>query len=229
MTNRVPPIEDERQEKPLTLEAYVEWARSSLKVNFDSPKQKRVYETNLTSALSTIQESGFLEGLSAKLASYQEEYKGACGAELLMLGRTVGTEVTPLKKSYESAVNKTFRRNVLFNPNYPESPEKTGWLTPDNWYSHINDLIRGTVVCKFLDGPEFLATRLVDYAHTLGLKARSYSQERDEGYYAYHFYAKFGVSLVDLGWNAKTHDIEFEIQLAEPVAGCPQRADTCLL
>ncbi len=201
-------------EKPLTMEAYLEWARATLGIDFANHKHQRVYETNITSALSTIQESGFLDGLTERLKACHEEYLGRNRADLLMRGRDAGPEVTPLKKSYESAVNKTFRRNVLLNPNFPEAPAATGWLTPTNWYSHINDLIRSTVVCKFIDGPAFLATRLVNYAESIGLSARSYSQERDEGYYAFHFYAKFEVDLVDLEWNIQKHAIEFEIQLA---------------
>ena len=201
-------------EKPQTIEAYFEWARSSLGIDFSNPKYKRVYEANLTSALSTIQESGFLDGLTDRLRSCHEECSGTHKADLLMRGRDAGPEVTPLKKLYDSAVNKTFRKNVLLNSIFPEPPASTGWLTPDNWYSNINDLIRSNVVCKFIDGPEFLASRLVEYAHSLRLDARSYSQERDEVYYAYHFYAKFEVSLVDIEWNDQRHAIEFEIQLA---------------
>jgi ppGpp synthetase/RelA/SpoT-type nucleotidyltranferase len=196
------------------MEQYFEWARSVLGVDFENPKHQRVYEANLTSALTTIQESGFLDGLREQLKLCNKEYRELNQADLLMWGRDVEQEVTPLKKSYPSAVNKTFRKNVVFNQDFPEPPGAAGWLTPDNWYSNLNDLIRSTVVCKFIDGPAFLASRLVEYAQGLRLEARSYSQEREEGYYAYHFYAKFNVSLVDLAWNDQRHAIEFEIQLA---------------
>jgi hypothetical protein len=68
------------------------------------------------------------------------------------------------------------------------------------------------LVCKFLDGPEFLTSRLVHYADGLGLNPRSYSQERDEGYYALHFYATFKVDLLNKEFQAQDSPVELEIQ-----------------
>jgi hypothetical protein len=68
------------------------------------------------------------------------------------------------------------------------------------------------LVCKFLDGPEFVTTRLMRYADGLGLSPRSYSQERDEGYYALHFYATFKVDLLNKELQAQESHVELEIQ-----------------
>jgi ppGpp synthetase/RelA/SpoT-type nucleotidyltranferase len=199
--------------KPETLDAYHEWARDAIGVDFTDPRQRRVYESNITSCLASIQESDFLVGLTDQLRECHEEYKKSHKAGLLMTGEAGDFELNPVRKSYDSAVNKTFRKNVLLNENFPAAPAM-GWLTPSTWYSSLNDLVRSTIVCKFIDGPQFLSAKLEAYATNLGLRNRSYSQERDEGYYAYHFYAKFDVTLVDLGWNEENHEIEFEIQLA---------------
>jgi ppGpp synthetase/RelA/SpoT-type nucleotidyltranferase len=117
-----------------------------------------------------------------------------------------------LQKPYASAVDKSFRVNVLWNENFPEPPKK-GWVTTDNLHYYFNDTIRCCVVCKFIDGPRFVTDKLMLYAKNIGLERRRYSQERDDGYYAYHYYVKFPVKTVDRNWQEVESDIEVEIQI----------------
>jgi VCBS repeat-containing protein len=52
----------------------------------------------------------------------------------------------------------------------------------------------------------------MSYAKTCSLESRSYSQERDDGYYAYHLYVTFPVKVFDLSWNVVDVTSEVEIQ-----------------
>ena len=52
----------------------------------------------------------------------------------------------------------------------------------------------------------------MDYAGELDLERRRYSQERDDGYYAYHYYVKFRVRIVDKSWHESESSMEAEIQ-----------------
>jgi ppGpp synthetase/RelA/SpoT-type nucleotidyltranferase len=117
-----------------------------------------------------------------------------------------------VKKPYESAIDKSFRINALWNDGFPNEPKK-GWVTPRNLHFYFNDGIRSYLVCRFIDGPRFIAEQLTNYAKSLGLKSRFYSQERDEGYYAYHFYVTINVYFIDESFKKVNSEIEIEIQL----------------
>ncbi|MFP3339681.1 hypothetical protein R0J91_17010, partial [Micrococcus sp. SIMBA_131] len=82
-----------------------------------------------------------------------------------------------------------------------------------NVYSRLNDLGRGSLVCRCIDGPSFVAQAIEDYAEEHGLESRQYTHERDDGYYAFHVYIKFPVTLIDLEWNKTEATAEVEIQL----------------
>jgi ppGpp synthetase/RelA/SpoT-type nucleotidyltranferase len=45
------------------------------------------------------------------------------------------------------------------------------------------------------------------------LKYRKYSQERDDGYYAYHVYVSFPAKIFDVEWNKEDVQVEAEIQI----------------
>ncbi len=103
-------------------------------------------------------------------------------------------------KPYDSSIDKSFRTNVLWNKRFPSAP-KQDWITPVNVYSRLNDLIRTRFVCKFIDGPKFVTQKLKDLSDARGQECKIYTQERDEGYYAHHFYALFDVSILGTEWD----------------------------
>lgn len=193
---------------PKTLEEYFEWTQVTLQSDFNDSKSQRIYEVNLNNCFNAISEHSFLKGLQIEVEKWEAEYSTSTSSSLLM-------EKTPPKlvqKPYSSAVDKSFRFNIIRNDNFPHPPNK-GWVTTDNLYFYFNDLIRCCIVCKFIDGPRFITDKLMRYAKALGLERRRYSQERDDGYYAYHYYVKLPVRLVDRYWQEKDSSIEVEIQI----------------
>jgi hypothetical protein len=121
-------------------------------------------------------------------------------------------EFRVLRKPYESAVVKSFRINILRNKAFP-NPPADGWITPSNWYTRFDDLVRGTLVCRFLDGPKLLAGALGEYAGSLGLDSRHVPRSTDDGYYAFHQYTRFPAEVVDADWETQETKVELEIQL----------------
>jgi ppGpp synthetase/RelA/SpoT-type nucleotidyltranferase len=117
-----------------------------------------------------------------------------------------------LTKPYDSILDKALRRNVLENNQFP-SPPKDGWFEPSVWFQLNNDIVRSVLTCKYMDGPQFLAERLRHRANALGLGHRSKSQQNDDGYYAYHFYAKIPVELTKPDWTTEIVPVEVEIQI----------------
>ena len=195
-------------DKLSTLSEYIDWAKRIRGVDFTDTQHLTLYHYNAQTAHNVMLNHPFIKGLPTQLTKWSEEYKADFGSDLLMENSTLELD----EKSYDSAVNKSFRENIISNEQYPEPPEK-GWATPQNLLTYINDGVRGSLVCKFIDGPSYLSDRLAKYAEILGLKYRRYSQEKDEGYYAYHFYAGFSVTLLEPNGSTREAVVNMEIQV----------------
>lgn len=193
---------------PKSIEEYKDWARAKLNVDFDDPKIERIYTQNSNNIKSSLASSEFFVYFLSKSATWQEKYLAETKTDLFMGNSDPNLKIKP----YKSVVEKTFRMNVLWNENFPDPPKK-GWVDHHNMYSLINDLIRGTLVCRFIDGPKFVGKEIARYAKENYLYSRQYSQERDDGYYAYHVYISFPVTIFDIEWNAQNTMVEVEIQL----------------
>jgi ppGpp synthetase/RelA/SpoT-type nucleotidyltranferase len=194
--------------KPRGIDEYIEWAKNNIGTPFDDQKIKSVYETNMNNIFNSVSEHQFFVGFSNISKSWQKEYEGNTKTELFMDNE----EPALLIKPFESTVEKTYRVNVLWNRGFPEPPRK-GWIDQKSIYAELNDLVRGSLVCRFIDGPAFVADSIENYAKSLGLNSRQYTQERDDGYYAYHVYVKFPVSIFNLDWEKSDILIEIEIQI----------------
>lgn len=194
--------------KPKTIPEYIVWGREYLHIDFGDDKGENLYDINLTKAFNTVSEHKFIRDIDSKLAEWADAYERKTKSQLLMDNSTLSL----LRKTYESAIDKSFRTNVLWNKNYPEPPDK-GWVTPSNLFHYFNDGLRGSLVCKFIDGPSFLTDKLTTHANELGITNRWYSQAKDEGYYAYHFYGRFSVDLYDIHLQTYKSEVEVEVQL----------------
>ncbi len=166
-----------------SMDEYLTWMKSEHGYDFYQRKNRARYDTNLTSIRSSIAGHPIIGEIERAFKVWDAIYRERTGSALFMKDPELGLNLKP----YPSTTNKTFRLNVLWNRRFPEPPEK-GWITPDNVYSRINDLVRTYFVCKFIDGPKFLTDGLSELCKKSGIMCKSYSQERDEGYYAYHFY-----------------------------------------
>ncbi|WP_157606194.1 hypothetical protein [Rheinheimera sp. SA_1] len=195
-------------EKPLTLVDYCAWAEGALDSHFSSQQVVNLYNVNVKSIRTTIEEHEFFQTLVDASGQWCEEYMLENNCELYT------SDVIPelVSKPYDSAVNKSFRFNILWNSKFPDSPDG-GWITSKNLVSSFNDIIRGCLVCKYVDGPKYVIERLEQHARSLNLDSRSYSQERDDGYYAYHFYVKIPVTLFNIDFTDYESEIELEIQV----------------
>ncbi len=194
--------------KPRTIPEYIRWAKNILSVDFKDVRNERLYNVNIDTAYNFVSSHRFFVELPTLLEQWSFNYERRTKSHLLMSN----TKFELVKKSYLSAIDKSFRKNVLWNKKYPKHPEM-GWVTPENLFKYFNDGIRGTMVCKFIDGPSFLIKKLSGWAKYCNIKSTWYTQEKDEGYYAYHFYTTFEVDLLDINWLTQKAEIEVEIQI----------------
>ncbi len=194
--------------RPSTIEEYIGWAAKAISDQLDATT-RRVYDTNVTTALTTAQGHAFFQALADYLEEVSRRYRAHTGTDLLLPGASLEL----YKKPFDSVIDKCFRKNVILNKEFPRPPAKS-WITSANCTARLNDIVRGTLVCRYLDGPEFLAHELKACAEALGLSARYDSQQNERGYYAYHFYVKIPVEVLDIHWNATVVDVEIEVQLS---------------
>jgi hypothetical protein len=115
-------------------------------------------------------------------------------------------------KSWESFLLKSFRRNVLNNDNWP-APPINGWTLPDNWYVTTHDIVRTTLVVKYLDGVEFLVSELQKLAEKTGTQFSSSLEARDEGYYAAHTYGEVICPVPTAKWDVAETPVQLEVQI----------------
>ncbi|GAB1053563.1 MAG: hypothetical protein Sw1PiTSA_41010 [Shewanella algae] len=194
--------------KPEGVDEYIKWATENVGSQFGEQPLESLYETNMNNVFNGVSQHPFFVGFSNKARAWESDYKELTNSDLF----TDSNEPKLLVKPYTSVVEKTYRQNILWNKKYPNEPSG-GWYSHSNIYSRLNDLVRGSMVCRFIDGPEFVAKAIREYASELDLTSRQYSQERDDGYYAYHVYIKFPVTVYELDWSKSDTFIEVEIQI----------------
>ncbi|HEX8231217.1 MAG TPA: hypothetical protein VF826_18200 [Chloroflexia bacterium] len=197
----------------IQFEAYKAWAKEVLLIDFDSTDTARFYNVNSSAAIQTVNGHAFSRDFSKFLERCEAEYMAQHGTALLMRHDADPGFVV---KTYKSVVNKSYRLNRVNNSRYPDAPLGGVWVTPENWYELMDDLIRTRIVCTFIDGPKLIAARLQTYADERGLISHQETHQRDRGYYAYHVYVKIPVDLLlpsTSGVVTKAGQLSVEIQL----------------
>jgi ppGpp synthetase/RelA/SpoT-type nucleotidyltranferase len=188
---------------------YPAWATATFGADFSSDEAAASYALNVSAALNNVQESSFWQDLSARLDALAAKYRDTHKADL-----SPGPFAVALtKKPYASVVDKSYRLNVNWNKDWPDPPGKSGWITDTNLYSHMDDLLRTTIVCNFLDGPEFITTDLAEAAKQKGLVSTTKKLSRNEGYYAHHLHIAFGVDVFLRSIGMAKQDLRVEIQV----------------
>lgn len=193
----------------ISFDDYLEWMKKEKGYDFKSTENINRFNTNIRSIQSTIVDSSIVREIENKLSEWASEYEMNTHSSLFMQEPLLQF----ISKPYESVIDKTYRINALWNKGFPGTPPNKGWITPENVFSRINDLIRTCLVCKFIDGPKILTEKLASYCECVKTKYKYYTQERDEGYYAYHFYLLCDAEVLDAKWNSVGTVVSAEIQL----------------
>lgn len=192
----------------MTMQEYLGWFKEQNGYDYESAANRNRFNTNIKTIQGAIANNSIILEIEKKLEEWSDDYEKTTGSMLFMYKPSLQFST----KTYESTLDKIFRLNCLWNRNFPEKAPKSGWITPENIFAKINDLIRTCLVCKFIDGPIFLSEKLADFCKKNEVEYRYYSQERDEGYYAYHFYINFGVQVLDTKWKEIDTTLNVEIQ-----------------
>ena len=111
----------------------------------------------------SFQESAFWTAVLARLPNIDAQY-------LIDHKYPLIATLNPiiLLKSWESFFRKSYRVNIVDNLDFPNAPSK-GWCLPINWHTRIHDIVRTTIVVRYLDGVPLVLDHLKDIALSEGL------------------------------------------------------------
>lgn len=115
-------------------------------------------------------------------------------------------------KSYQSSFEKCFRINCLDNLQFPAPPDG-GWISQNNLYTRIDDLVRTTIVTRYISGAEALVDSIIGYANGAQLNITKVRRDNEFGYYSFHLYIPITVQIVDQQFNPYSTEIKVEIQV----------------
>jgi ppGpp synthetase/RelA/SpoT-type nucleotidyltranferase len=191
--------------KKPTFEEFGIFCKSNLGFDIEDKSLQTWIHTNIETARSQIQQHD--------LVAFVEEFVTKYQATSHRLPINITSRDFQLHvKSYSSIVSKLYRANILNNRRFQKAP-KGGWVKPRNMFGMLNDLVRSTIVCRHIDEPGKIAQEIVSKAVSLGLKASSRVQTKDEGYYAHHVYVGIPINLVDQSWQQFPEFLLLEIQI----------------
>jgi hypothetical protein len=194
------------EKKPSNIAEYVQWLTANQQYR---PEIIRPYYTTVTTKIKTDFEAGsFWAELNGQLNEFNDQFLVATEYRLLM----TGNKPEVLIKPFDSFLLKTFRKNILDNKRWPDEPEG-GWVNPSSGFSRINDVLRTLLVVKYLDGVEFLVSRLESLCRKQAINCRKFFEAREEGYYAGHVYVKQPFEIPRLTWDTEIVEISVEIQV----------------
>jgi hypothetical protein len=127
--------------------------------------------------------SSFWHAFCLNIHDLDQQFRYKAGTYLF---QRVGTPSISIK-TFDSFLRKTHRFNVADNCRWPNQPD-LGWISPANWYEAINDIVRGQLVMRHMDGAKFLSQYLQELASQHSVRGDVRYHADPDGYYAIHFY-----------------------------------------
>lgn len=197
----------------LDIEEYRQWLRERHGVDI-TDKVRNHYELVTTKMKAAFENSAFWKQLVSNLDEFNDEYIIDTGYPLLY--NKLDPPILKIKP-WDSFLDKTRRKNIVENPNYPKAPPD-GWTLPNNWYSKINDILRTILVVKYLDGAHFLVKKTRSLCQESNNKYFSCDYEAtEEGYYAVHMYITEEFEIPRIDWDTERVSAKVEIQITTQI------------
>lgn len=177
-----------------------DWYADKINNPYDYPKnlwddRKSEYEREIEKLVQQLHVSRFWKRLLRDLEERNLTYRRAHNGYRLLAHPNSPAPVNI--KTWRSLVDKSFRKNVIYNDNDPwDQAPKEGWITPDNWLDRIKDVLRTTIVVGYLDGVAEVSEAVEQTALATGADVEENKAEaRLEGYYAKHLVVRLDLPL----------------------------------
>ena len=201
-------------QKP-SFEQYILTAASKLGFENNPVNAERSYEFNLRAAHQSVTSGGVMSGILAALKEMSQRYASG-NPNLLFYPADQIDGLLILQKSFRSAIDKVYRKNVLHNRSYP-GPPRDGFIEVAHLYESMNDLLRTRLVCKYMDGPKYVCEHLTQHCKAHGIVSYFRELSTDAGYYAWHFYFQAPTEIM-INKIVEEHQILVEVQVTTQLA-----------
>jgi hypothetical protein len=194
-------------QKPQNISEYKKWLFKSLSVEISS-RHRNHYETVTSKVRNDFENSRFWIDLRKDISDINDQYLIVTGYHLLLSPAIPELSTKP----FDSFFLKTYRKNVLENQKWPNPPDGE-WILPNNWFQHINDTVRTCFVVKFLDGVEFLMSKMDSICSNCHLLNNIEYEAREDGYYAAHLSILQQFDIPKIDFETEKSSICVEIQI----------------
>lgn len=198
-------------EKPRNLAEYLKWLDNKFKLR-EISRMQRYYESVVEKMRSDFEDGPFWANIPELLRTADSSYRVDTGYPLLVPGQCYEL----LTKPFDSFIEKTYRKNVVHNSNWPDPPPE-GWIEPSTWHERINDMVRTLLQVKYFDGVQYLLDELADLATKQNIESVASYEARESGYYAAHFYVLHPFEIPRLDWDTMKISTKVEIQITTQV------------
>lgn len=194
-------------DKPKNIDEYKKWLKDKFSITINS-KTENHYNSIANKIKADFMASKAWIDILTQLSDYSTEYLAKTNYQLLV------ADFKPelVTKSFSSFFEKTFRKNIVYNKKFPNPPYE-GWATPDNWIENTNDILRTFFVVKYLDGVEFLMTKIQNSLNENSFVCKNHFEARDEGYYAVHIYTQTDFEIPKIDWDTEVKPVSIELQI----------------
>lgn len=194
--------------KPATVQDYIQWLHDTHDVDAASSRTRNYFDSVVSRIKLSFESSPFWIHLTTSLPDHNDTYLIRTGYQLF------ATPQPPhiLTKPFNSFLAKTFRRNVLENTNWPSAPAE-GWILPQNWYSKISDVVRTSLIVKYLDGVRFTIDAITALSEAHNLECAVSYEAREEGYYAAHIVIHSTADVPKENWDSERIPVALEVQV----------------
>ena len=187
-------------ERPRSQEDYIHWYNEEFGEPLDSGQPEQWYNQVTRSGHQILEESEFWKQLLGTLGHWDEEFRSD-NNNFALLAHELPKEIGV--KEFDSAVNKSFRLNVVTNKKWPAPPEPPPctaaevredkpkdvrlWYGPHNWLAEFSDIFRIRLVASYFDGVRHLAEKAKELAQrTTLLPPELCLIAQQDGYHAAH-------------------------------------------
>ena len=199
-------------EPPENLDEYKKWLSDTFNLRID--RIGKYYNHSITQLKEDIKNSVAWQSILKNLNNFSEEYEIATNSKLF---KNID-EIELKTKTYESVINKSYRKDFCHAEAAKNWPHPSGgdWVLPNNCYSRINDLVRTSLVVRYLDGVSFLAHKIQSVLEENDLSCKIDFESRFEGHYAVHLAIEHDLSVLDIfdkNREIKDVTVSMEIQI----------------
>ena len=201
-------------DRPQSVREFQEWYFEEFNERLGEQERSLTNWYNFVCAegAEALQKSPFWEALQEAMPRLERRYELHHGPSTLWVRELQPKEIG--KKPLESAIDKSFRKNVLENkkpwPTPPSLVQSDGeedipkdysdprlWVGPRNWLTEFSDIYRVRFIANYIDGVLFLTKRISEIAEEAQIECSVDLKNTPHGYFASHLDIKQTITLPD--------------------------------